>query len=300
MKKSLLFLLLVWLMPALALAEGGMIAPFAEATPEAKIAQAIADSISLPCAFTDEAESADAANQMLSDPSLILCDTQSVLAASLQGYTDEDPRAAMSPLFQAARSPLVLVMDKEAAASFGITDAESFLAYIQENEYSFLLARHINADAIDRAATLLSNELPLLTDYFLPEEVLPSLHAGDVQAGIIDAARLTEAADKELLLLCTLGEERTQLYPDLPCAAELDMPVCQDVFLGLYMQNSGDQALIEKARALLSASDLEQTLLPLGYVFSPLDQAAFDQQVRDTFADYKRYMTAEGLFFYEE
>lgn len=300
MKRILPILLILCLLPAVSLAQDAIVAPFAENTPERQIASAIADRLALPCVFAEQADGAGAANRMLSDPSLILCDTQSSLSASLQGYTDADLRTAMLPLCQAARCPLFLVMDKDAAASLGIADAAAFLSYIQENEYELLLARHISADAIDRAATLLSNELPLMADYFLPEEVLSALHSGDVQAAIVDGARLIEAADDRLLLLCALGDQRAKAYPDLPCAAELDIPICQDIFLGLYMQKDGDQALIEKTQALLSAADLEDTLLPLGYSFSPLDQQAFEQLVRDTFADYKRYMTAEGLFFYEE
>ena len=45
---------------------------------------------------------------------------------------------------------------------------------------------------------------------------------------------------------------------------------------------------------------MDALLLSLGYELNPLSGADFEQEVRSTFDDFKAYMTAEGLFFYEE
>lgn len=297
MKKILPFLLAL-LLCASANAETAVIAPFAAETGEAQIAEAVAKAIGLPCLLTED--SAAAANRMLADPDILLCDTQNAMISSLQGYTAQDLRQEMTPLLRVARCPLFLVMDAATAADCGIHDAASFLEYITENEYMFLLARHISADAVDRAATKLSDELPVLADYYLPEEILEELHADSFQCAVLDGATLRQADDGSLLILCALGKERAAAYPDIPCAEEAGLPVCQDIFIGLYAAGNGGREAQEKASAFRSSPEMEALLLSLGYELSPLSGADFEQEVRSTFDDFKAYMTAEGLFFYEE
>ena len=293
MKKFCAFLLSLLLLSARAQAGTVVVSPFDPSSGEAQIAAAVAESLSAACEPAEDSPAA--ANRMLSDPGVILFDTQAALISGLQGYTDQDLRQAMTPLCRVARCPLFLVMDKTAAAEYGIEDAASFLTCIEANEYEFLLARHITADPVDRAATKLSDELPLLTDYFLPEEILEELHTGGVQAAILDGVTMRAADDGELLVLCALGDRRAKAYPDVPSAPEAGLPVCQDIFLGLYKANAG-----EEEAAPAADPELEALLLSLGYEFSPLAGDDFKREIQDTFADYKAYMTAEGLFFYEE
>ena len=214
MKKSLLTLLIILTLclAASSAAAENLAAPFPTGSTEAVLVARIAEILGLSYtageATSLNSESrAEAANRMLTESQTILCDTQAALMAALQGYTKEDLRTAMVPICRIARCPLYLVMDIGTAGIKGITDSESFLAYIMENEYddTLLLARHVEADPSDRAATFLADELPLMTDVFWPEEIPDALRNGDAALAVYTEAELNDAAEENLLILFTLG-----------------------------------------------------------------------------------------------
>ena len=310
MKKILTLLTAVVLSLCLASAAGAeaaLAAPFPAGTAEAVLTARIAEALGLDYAPADETANvsdvrAGAANRMLSEPGVILCDTQAALMAGLQGYTDQDLRDAMVPVCRVARCPLYLVMDAGAAAEKGISDSESFRAYLAENEYddSLLLARHVEADPSDRAAVFLTDELPLLTDVFWPQDIPEILKTGDAALAVYTEAELNAAAPEDLVVLFTLGSERTEAYPEVPAVTEAGLDACPEPALYLMAKVGEDPALLDGIAQKISEAGLSADCPPAGFVFDPLSGESLTEEITAIFADYKNYMTAEGLYFYEQ
>ncbi len=305
---ALLLALVLGLSVTAAAASGAakLAAPFPAGSGEAVLAARIAEELGLDYAPEDEKASlsnesrAEAANRMLTEPGTLLCDTQSALMAGLQGYTAEDLRTAMVPVCRVARCPLYLVMDPGKAEEKGITDGDSFLAYLAENEYdgSLLLARHVEADPTDRAAVRLSDQLPLLTELFWPEEIPDALQSGEAALAVFTEAELN-AAGGDLLILFTLGGERTGTRPDLPALPEAGIEACPEPALFLMAGTGEDEAFLEAAAEKICSADLAAECLAAGFIFDPLSGGPLADEISAIFADYKEYMTAEGLYFYE-
>lgn len=311
MKKNLLLLLtvlaLVLCLASAANAEASLTAPFPAGTAEAGLAARIAETLGLDYTPEDEGADisvarADAANRMLAEPGTLLCDTQAALMTGLQGYTNEDLRTAMSPVCRIARCPLYLVMDAGAAGEKGIADGESFLAYLAENEYddSLLLARHVEADPSDRASVFLSEELPLLTDVFWPKDIPDNLKAGDAALAVYTEAELNAAVQENLVILFALGSERTVTRPEIPAITEAGLAACPEPALYLMVKAGEDQAALDETAQKISGADLSGACLSAGFVFDPLAGDALTEEITAIFSDYKDYMTAEGLYFYEQ
>ena len=151
MKKLLPALALILLLIcSAALGEGTLAAPFPGDSPEAILAARIGEVLNMtytpetPDASMNSEARAAAANRMLADAGVILCDTPAALMAGLQGYTTDDLRTAMVPVCKVARIPLYLVMSRSAADEKGIADGEGLMRYLAENEYddTLLFARH--------------------------------------------------------------------------------------------------------------------------------------------------------------
>ena len=273
-----------------------IVAPYDEDGAEGRIARLLADQLNLPVNLTGNGTSDEAANRMLSEPGVFLLDSQAAPIAGLQGYTDEDLRTEMVPVCVVAESPLYIVMDAHKAEEYGISDAETLASYISEHEYELTFARHIGADVIDRAVTLLGNNIAVLTDYFMPEEIPEILHTGGADGTVMTGAELANNAD-ELLILCCLGENRSEAFPDVSCAAEAGFPVCRGETMWIFTSVKTDSDLIEQYARKISEAELE---LPDGFERRNLTGDALQEDLQTLFADLKSYMTSEGLFFYEE
>ena len=299
MKRLLALLLLCVLLCSAALAESALEAPFVPDSAGAAVAAAAADALGLSLRLTEEADPGAAADAMLASPGLLLCADQAVLIAGLQGYTSADLRTAMRPVCRIASCPLYLAADAAMAEEMGFSDAEGLLALIAENEYELTFARHISADVIDRAVTKLADGIAVLTEYYLEDEIADVLASGEAQAAVITGDRLA-ADDGSLLPLCSLGAERTADRPDLPCAAELGIPVCDGVLVWILASADTPDETVQKAADTCLAIAPESFGAAPGYVFAPLSGEDAAEEIARVFADYKEYMTSEGLFFYEE
>lgn len=299
MKRILAILLVSLLFCSAALADSPLEAPFAPGSAGAAVAAAAADALGTELHLTDGADLPKAADVMLGAPGSLLCADQSLIISGLQGYTSQDLRTAMRPVCRIADCPLYLVVNRLTAADIGVSDAESLLAWIAGHEYEAYFARHIDADVIDRAVTRLSESVAVLTDYW-PEDAIPSaLESGSALAAVVSGAQLAQA-DPSLLPLCSLGEARTGAYPDLPCAAELGLPVCDGIDVFLFTSAETDDAAVEKAAAACLGMDPGTVDSVPGCAFAPLAGEEVNEKIRGIIADYIGYMTSEGLFFYEE
>ena len=311
MRKRILLLLttiiLSLFVSSAAVAEANLVAPFLQESPEAALTARIAEMLDLNFLPADKTAKIsnvriESINRMLSEPETFLCDTQAALLVALQGYTNEDLRSAMKPVCRIARSPLYLVMDAESAKNIGIIDGSSFLAYLAENEYDdhLVLARHVEADPSDRAAAFLSDELPLLTDIFWPDNIPDMLKCGDIALAVYTEAELNAASSEDLLILFALGSERTGTYPEIPSVTEAGLIACPEPALYLMARSGENESLLDKMAQKICENPLITDCLSAGYVFDPLSGDSLSEEISAIFTDYKSYMTAEGLFFYEQ
>lgn len=299
MKRILACLLVSLFLCSAALAESPLEAPYAPGSAEAAVAAAAAGALGTELHLTDGADLPKAADVMLQAPGNLLCADQALLISGLQGYTSQDLRTAMRPVCRIADSPLYLVADRRTAADIGVTDAESLLSWIGEHEYETYFARHIDADVIDRAVTRLSESLAVLTDYWPEDEIPGALESGKALATVVSDVQMAEG-DPALLPLCSLGGSRTGAYPDLPCAAELGLPVCDGIEIWLFVSSETDDAAVGRAASACLDMDPGSVDEVPGFAFAPLAGEEADEKIRGIIADYIGYMTSEGLFFYEE
>ena len=305
MRRRLVTLMLALTICGAAAAET-VTAPFPDGSAEAALTARIAETLGYDYAPAEAGAvlssegRAEAANVMLAETGTLLCDTQAALMAGLQGYTEEDLRTAMTPVCRVARCPLYLVMSAETAREKGIADGEGLLAYIAENEYAddFLLARHIEADPTDRAAVFLADRLPVLTEPLWPEEIPEALRGGEAALALFTETELS-GDDGEWLVLFTLGAERTGARPEIPALPEAGLEACPEPALYLMTAAGTAAEIISAAAERVGKADLSADCAAAGYVFEPLTGEALTAEVAALFADYKEYMTAEGMFFYE-
>ena len=299
MKRLLVILIVLLLTVSCGLGEQQkLVCPWKEDAPEALLAGEAAALLSLEQAEAPEEDSAAAVNLMLGQPDTLLCDTQSAMLLSLQGYTAEDLRTAMTPVCQIASCPLYFVVGSFCASTLGIDSMEGFLDYINAHEYELLMGRYTDASVEDCAAADLSDALPLLTDYYFLDEIIAALEEDELQAAVLTGTDLTAYADTNAFLpLMSLGSERTKEHPELPCAAELDLPVCiaKNVYL-LASAKMPEEAVNSLTQRFLEGCS--SLTIPQSYEAVPLTGEALQEQVKQEFAKFKRYMTAEGLFFY--
>lgn len=299
MKKRILVLLLAGILCVIgtSYAEKGLSVAVSPDSVEASCALQIAGLLDLPLLTAADDDAGNAANLMLADPECVLFGSQDVLIAGLQGYTDKDLRVSMTPVCSLAVTPLFLVMDRNTAAGLGVTDFTSLREYISSNEYELTFARHIDADPVDRAVTQLSNELEVLTDYYTDEEISDVLHTGEAAAGVFSGADLAVSND-DWLILCCLSPERSSLYEDVPCSSEIGLNPCEGKLLCLFMSSEATDEAVEAVAG--AAALMKEETLPAGYMLRYSSGSEFLDTVNNLFADYKEYMTSEGLFFYEE
>ena len=299
MKKFLAVLFISMVFCFTALAESSLEAPYAPDSPRAVVAEAAAKALGTDLQLTSGGNTVAAVDVMLQTPGVLLCTDQSVLFSSLQGYTSQDLRTDMQPICRIAVSPLFLVVNKQNALDLGISSADALLSYIRDHEYEFYFARHLDADVIDRAVVRLSESLPVFTDCYTEEEIPAALEKGDVLAAVVSGEELTKA-DQSLLPLCSLSVARTELFPDLPCAAELGLPVCDGITVYLFTSSDTDNAIIESASSACMEMLPASVPITTGFTLALLSGEAVKEEIRDLIADYIDYMTSEGLFFYEE
>ena len=299
MKKALAILFMLLLISSAASAEKQLEAPFMPESSGAVIAAAAAKALDMELHLTDDADIVKAADAMLQAPGTPLCADQSLFIASLQGYTSQDLRVAMQPVCRIAASQLYLVVHIQTAADLGISDADSFLSYIREHEYEAFLARHIDADVIDRAVVRLAESLPVFTEGYLENEIVPALESGEVLAAVMNGKQIAEAAS-DLLPLCSLGDERTAEHPELPCAGELELPVCEGSVIYIFVSSDTEDAAVQALASVCLSMDPASADGAAGYSFKPLAGEELKETIRGLIADYIGYMTSEGLFFYEE
>lgn len=287
MRKLLVLALILTLLPAATTAETQV-----HLCEGDEIAAALAELIrGKAIRWEDEAQALDGAAEQPETAALV---TQQALFLGLEGYSDADVKTDIRLLMPLCRNDLYLVCSEETADACGVRDLPSLAGYLAERPYEITLMRCFEAGVTDLAAVKVFEAMEFNTDTFADsadcEENLESgafvLVADTEQALLLDEAGC--------VVLGALTAERTAEYPDLPCAGECGLPVCAGRVWGLYTAADGDPAAFDCGgiREAVTGDSLA------GLHCRPADEKDF--RLEEELQAYIDYMTAEGLFFYEQ
>ncbi|MBR0229540.1 MAG: hypothetical protein IJQ62_14425 [Clostridia bacterium] len=291
-KLSLILLLILALTASSALADVTLVDPYADYPAEAAMSDYLAGQLENALGqkvqvkrFSDIAEAVNAF-LALPDPdeALLLC-CQDALILSLQGYIDQDLRVALRPLTQAAASGSDFYAAPAVLEALPEITPESLLAYTEENAYELFIARLIEASHNDylvlEATTELYVDQNLYMDY---GEAAEEAENGAPDIAVFSAAMLPkEAAGYKRLFSANLPG------------------IGQGVFAQAGASDAFSLAVWQAVKAACEESAWQALLAQGGYNGAPCpEEAEFAKQVKDLFADYVRYLTSEGLFFYEQ
>lgn len=206
----------------------------------------------------------------------------SVMILSLQGYTDQDLRTAVTPAAMLAGSPATLYATEAVLNACEDMTEDGLLSYTENAPFELCIARLIDASPED----YLTLEA---TSMFYVDQSLYMDYAEMAQA-ILDGA-----ADLCVFGARMPGEVKDMLTPVYETA--LAGP-----FLGVFVQADAANLQATEAAVLAMAEqeDVQAALKAAGYTeHSQLGADEFGQLVKELFQSYIQYLTNEGLFFYE-
>ena len=290
MKRTVLLLILSILLVQAAAAETVIVDPYASFPAEAALTDHLAQALTekLGTAFTarHEAETAEAVNTFLSLPDALLLTNPQALILSLQGYTDEDLRTAVQPVYRVAASGSAFFAAPAVAALLPDATYDALVQYTEGHPYELFLARTIDASHNDYLGLEATQDLYVDQNLYMDYAEA----AAEAQAG---------APDLMVMSLAMLPEEVVQNY-SLLLPSELP-----GIWQGIFAKTAGAADWTAKLSAPLgeiTASPEWQTLLAAGgyEAASGADAQQFTQEFAQMTEDYIRYLTIEGLFFYEQ
>ena len=293
MKKLFLVLLLILaLSMSSALADVTLVDPYADFPAEAAMSDYLARQ--LEAALGQKVETlrlpdiAGAVNAFLAlpnpDEALLLC-CQDAMILSLQGYTDQDLRKALRPVTQVASSGSDFYAAPAVLDALPEITPETLSAYTEENPYEFFIVRLIDASHNDYLVLEATAELYVDQNLYMDyAEALQEAENGALDLAVFSSAMLPKEA----------AEYRRLFSANLP-----------GVWQGVFAQaGASDVFTLSVGQALNAACAdpaWQELLAKGGYDGAPCPQEAeFAGQVKDLFSDYVRYLTNEGLFFYEQ
>ena len=243
----------------------------------------------------------EAAGGMLANGGLCLA-TQQLCIRALQGYCDGDPRTDMRGVTAVACQDLFLLMNADEAEALGIADLSGFRAYAEANEYSLILMRSLDAGACDRACCVLADALCLDSEVFMDLEDMEACADEETPYVLVvtasDAVRLSGSG---FAVLGCLSGDSPDDFPEAQSAAEAGLPMCQAVWYGILSpaNGTGDDAAVTASLTAAMNADAWDALLSELHL-REVEITGFAAFVTEQCADLVDYMTAEGLFFYEE
>lgn len=292
MKKMLIALLILALCAPAALAEMTLVDGFAvfpaEAAMTEYLAQKLAEKWDSDVTVIHAEDGSAAVNAFLALPAgeTALISNQEAMIESLTQYnTDEDMRTALLPVTCVAASGSSFYASSAAAETLEEKTMDALIAYTEENPYELFIARMVEVDANDYLVLEASQDLYVDQNTYLDYD---------------EAAQAAQAGAPDLIVFSDgMRPAAAQAYEKL---FSTELP---GVWQGVFVSAEGAEALAEKLAAALS--DICQTeewaalLSQGGYESAPLpERAQFEEDVKDLFAAYVRYLTNEGLFFYEQ
>ncbi len=291
MKKLLLSLMVLLLFVSAAQAEiilvDGYSAHPAEAALSERLAESLAAALQTDVSVRHEADALSAINAFLGLPEgsspLLLC-TQEAMILSLQGYTDQDLRTAVLPAARVAASESWLYASPAVLELVPSPTLDSLTAYTEENPYQLFIARLIDASPADYLTLEATRDMYVDQNLYMDDEEM----GAEAKAGAPDLAVFSAA------MLPGAAADYERLFPaGLP-----------GLWQGLFARPDGEKmipVLSQAALALNETPEGREMLSDAGYTpGSGLDAEEFTGEVKALFAEYVRYLTNEGLFFYEQ
>lgn len=249
----------------------------------------------LNCADTEES----AVNAMLADTGSLCLATQQMPIRALQGYSNGDPRKDMQALTIVAKDDVFMLMRKNAAEAIGVTDLTTLNAFLEENEYGVTVMRFLDANAYDRACCTLFDTMYLDSDVYTDlDDMVSSTDDETPYMLLVGASDAMKLSTGDFVVLGCMSETRSPFFPDIQCAAEAELPVCQGVWYGVFTTAGADTSVTSALQT--AANDGAFITLLNNLYLQPASMDDFQSFVLFQCADLVAYMTAEGLFFYEE
>ncbi len=290
MKKLLSIALASVLLFSCAVAEMTLVDPYAECPVEAALSEylagALAERFATPVTVRHEPDAAQAANAFFALPAeeALLLANQGVLIVSLQGYTDQDMRTAVRPAARVAASGSAFYAASSIAETLRDMDPEALTAYTEEHPYELFIARLVDASHNDYL------ELNATEEMYVDQNLYMSYDE------VMEAA--ADGAPDLLVLSDAMLPDGMQEYRKLFDTDEAG------IWQGLFLreQASAERVkFVSEALADICAADAWSALLvDGGYTRNGYEgEEAFTAEVQALIADYIRYLTNEGLFFYE-
>ncbi|MCR5565584.1 MAG: hypothetical protein K6F61_01930 [Clostridiales bacterium] len=238
---------------------------------------------------------AEALDKAVEQPETLALVTQQALILGLQGYSDAEVKTDIRLLMPLCGDDLYLVCSEETADACGVRDLPSLISFLTEQPFELMIMRcYEEASVTDYAATEVFEAADFSSDVFADSADCEE----NLGTGAFVLVAYTEQAlrldDEGCVVLGALTAERTAEYPDLPCAGECGLPVCTGRVWGLYAAAEGDPSAFDREE--IRKTMTEDRLAELHC--RPVDEKDF--LLEDVFRVYIRYMTEEGLFFYEQ
>ena len=241
--------------------------------------------------WENEAEALDKAVEQPDTAALV---TQQALILGLQGYSEAEVKTDIRLLMPLCADDLYLVCSEETADACGVRDLPSLVGYLAENPSELMIMRCFEASVTDYAATEVFEAAEFGSDTFADSADCEENLETDAFVLVAYTEQALRLDAEGYVVLGALTAERTAEYPDLPCAGECDLPVCTGRVWGLYAAAEGDPSAFD--REVIRKTMTEDRLAELHC--RPVDEKDF--QLEKEISDYIDYMTAEGLFFYEQ
>ncbi len=292
MKKLMLFLLIL-VLPASALGETLYYGTNGNGAEEA-IAKSLCAALGWEADASDSGS--EAWNRLFEHRNGYALGTQQQLIEGLQGYTAKDPRKALQPVLTLGGNDLYLVCSDTIAQEADIHDLPDLQNYLADHPYELTLMRVFTASNADSAAYHLLEALDFDMDTFVDEaDCIASLGDGPYALVVDTDLALTLTAEGHTVL-GPLTEARTKEFPELPCAAECGLPVHTGTcYMLLAPIGAGISSLVPQVESELSDPTFETMLA--NFHLHPVQTDDFSWN--STVDDLVNYMTAEGLFFYD-
>ncbi len=231
----------------------------------------------------DEVAAVNAFLTLPADESVLIAGPDAMIC-SLQAMTDQDLRTALIPVTDIAQSDSLFCVSPAAAGMVAELTADALEKYTQENEYSLTLMRTMDASYDDMLALAATGE------FFLEEE----LYADWAE---MEQAMQDGLAGLAVFSACAVPDDIRSYVS----AGSTGMPgLWQGVFLNEKAGSGPAEKLYSVLQAACSGPEWEALLSQAGYNASPcLAPADFAVKVSDETERITRYLTNEGLFFYE-
>ena len=205
------------------------------------------------------------------------------LLEAIQGAYEDEGDPELTLVGAVAESDLYLVVSRQTASDYGLTDLASLRDRLRTEPLALCLMRGFRASHTDYAAWLLLDALPFDAALFVDDEDMRDSLGDEAYVMVTDTAGARALSASGRVVLGALTARRTDEFPRLPCAAECGLPVI-----------AGPQWLVlsttDAAEAVALPSPGSRTLSE-AHLHAPTEDPPLDERI----TAYVDYILSEGL-----